>query len=498
MSGRSNISNTQGIYPSIKIASTAQYPLLHYMVASALFSLYGGQVCPLLESIAWWQLFIPIMLVYSLRSMLMKRINLLAYEQRIRAQFYVDLGLFLTAALGLVIVNLLLYSSPWHSNLKVLFGMSLLGIFVAVDLALIRERQQAHELVNTGESLAIKQQASSFVHRFTTLALVLVFSVALVLFLVVNKDLEWILQEGITLGAEKTRNSILQEFAFVTLVMLAYIITIIRHYALNMQMYLGFQNNVLSAVAEGNLQVRVPVASQDEFGTMAQGTNAMVSSLLTAQNNLRETRDATIVALASLAEARDNETGAHVLRTQHYVRVLAEHLSNHPDFTAILDPETIQLFYKTAPLHDIGKVGIPDHILLKPGKLTDDEFDIMRTHAQLGSDALDHAAESVSDNAFLRHAQDIAANHHEKWDGSGYPMGKQGEQIPLSARLMALADVYDALISKRVYKPAFSHDKAKSIIIEGQGSHFDPRVVDAFLSCEDAFVQIALTFKDNH
>lgn len=330
------------------------------------------------------------------------------------------------------------------------------------------------------------------------MAMVLVISIALVLFLVVNKDLDWLLAEGVKLSPEQARNSILQEFAFVTGVILFYVVLIIRRYAGNLKMYLSFENSVLQQVAEGNLQVRVPVASQDEFGAMAQGTNAMVGSLLQSQNNLKETRDATIIALASLAEARDNETGAHILRTQRYVRVLAEYLSQRPEFSGQLDEDTIELLYKSAPLHDIGKVGIPDNILLKPGKLTDDEFVIMKTHAQLGADALEQAVQSVTENAFLRHAQDIASNHHEKWDGSGYPLGKKGEEIPLSARLMALADVYDALICKRVYKPAFSHDKAKSIIVEGRGSHFDPRVVDAFIACEQGFVDVAKNFADNH
>ncbi len=144
----------------------------------------------------------------------------------------------------------------------------------------------------------------------------------------------------------------------------------------------------------------------------------------------------------------------------------------------------------------MGKVGIPDNILLKPGKLTDEEFEVMKQHAQLGSDALLVAESQLGSNSFLRLAREIAASHHEKWDGSGYPLGTKGDAIPLSARLMALADVYDALISKRVYKPAFSHDKAKGIILEGEGSHFDPRVLKAFLDCEDEFKQIAIEFKD--
>ena len=178
--------------------------------------------------------------------------------------------------------------------------------------------------------------------------------------------------------------------------------------------------------------------------------------------------------------------------------MLAEHLSNHADFKDELSPETIELLQKSAPLHDVGKVGIPDSILLKPGKLTDEEFMIMKTHAQLGADSLEIAEARLGTNSFLRYAREIAAYHHEKWDGSGYPKGMKGDAIPLSARLMALADVYDALISKRVYKPAFDHDKAKSIIIDGDGSHFDPRVVAAFKACEADFIEIAIEYKDKH
>lgn len=490
---------TDYLYPSIQpISYSQQQPLIHYLIAATLFAVYGGQVCPLLESITWWQLFIPLLLIYLLRLPLIGFIHKVEYQKRVSAQFYLDIGLFLLAAAGLVGANLYLYDAPWHSNMKVLFGMMMLGTFVSVDLALQQEKQLAYELIEARRELEVGQQASSFVQKFALMAGVLVVSISLVLFLVVNKDLEWLLVEGVKLSPEQARNSILKEFAFITVVILAYALLIIWRYASNMSMYLKFENNVLQQVAEGNLMVRVPVASQDEFGTMAQGTNAMVESLYAAQNGLKETRDATIVALASLAEARDNETGAHIQRTQLYVKVLAEHLSQHPTHSDYLDVETIDLIYKAAPLHDIGKVGIPDSILLKPGKLTDDEFVIMKTHAQIGADALQQAIESVSENAFLRHAQDIAVNHHEKWDGSGYPQGKQGDDIPLSARLMALADVYDALISQRVYKPAFSHDKAKGIILEGSGTHFDPDVIDAFVACEDAFVEIARNLKDEH
>ncbi|MES9844765.1 MAG: two-component system response regulator [Candidatus Sedimenticola sp. PURPLELP] len=212
---------------------------------------------------------------------------------------------------------------------------------------------------------------------------------------------------------------------------------------------------------------------------------------------LQKTKDATVLALASLAETRDMETGNHIRRTQHYVRVLAERLQENPRYQNELTDEMVELFYKTAPLHDLGKVGIPDEVLLKPGRLTPEEFEVMKGHAALGRQSLLEAAEMMDgDSSFFDVAGDIAANHHEKWDGSGYPNGLKGEKIPLAGRLMAVADVYDALISKRVYKAAMSHEEARAIILEGSGSHFCPDVVDVFRDLEDRFLQIAAEYKD--
>lgn len=208
-------------------------------------------------------------------------------------------------------------------------------------------------------------------------------------------------------------------------------------------------------------------------------------------------QDVTIMALASLAETRDHETGNHLRRTQNYVRALALELRNHPNYRPQLSDETVQLLYKSAPLHDIGKVGIPDHILLKPGPLTPEEFEVMKTHTVLGRDTI-ASAERMLDapSSFLRLAREIAYCHQEKWDGSGYPQGLAGEAIPLSARLMAVADVYDALISRRVYKPPFSHEKAVGIIRDDSGRHFDPAVVKAFLQVAEQFREIARLYSD--
>jgi len=209
-------------------------------------------------------------------------------------------------------------------------------------------------------------------------------------------------------------------------------------------------------------------------------------------------QDVTILAMASLAETRDADTGNHIRRTQYYVQALAQKLSSHPHFAALLTDEYIRMLFKSAPLHDIGKVGIPDRILLKPGKFDAAEFEIMKTHTTLGRDAIDHAEKQLgTEVSFLSMAKDIAYSHQEKWDGSGYPQGLSGEAIPVAARLMAVADVYDALICRRVYKEGMGHDLAVELIVQGRGSHFDPDVVDAFLTLQDEFRAIAARFADS-
>jgi putative two-component system response regulator len=215
-----------------------------------------------------------------------------------------------------------------------------------------------------------------------------------------------------------------------------------------------------------------------------------------AENVMIQT--ASIRALAHLAEIRDNETGNHILRTQAYVHLLASRLRDHPKFSDTLSRDYIDLVSRSAPLHDIGKVGIPDAILLKPGKLTPEEWVIMKTHARLGADAIEQAERDMDTPLeFLALAKEIARWHHERWDGSGYPDGLQGEDIPVSARLMALADVFDALISKRVYKEAMSFQQARDIILSERGRHFDPVVVDAFVSAFDDCVAIARSYPEH-
>jgi len=235
-----------------------------------------------------------------------------------------------------------------------------------------------------------------------------------------------------------------------------------------------------------------------------------VHDFLRDQNNFLETeiekrtreivalQDVTIHTMASLAETRDSETGNHIRRTAHYVKTLAEKLRTNPRFSDFLTDKNIELLFKSAPLHDIGKVGIPDRILLKPGRFEGNEFEIMKTHTTLGRDAIRQAERELGlEVDFLKFAKEIAYGHQEKWDGSGYPEGLSGDNIPISARLMAVADVYDALISRRVYKEGMSHEAAVAIIAEGRGQHFDPDMVDAFMELQQDFIDIAKRYADS-
>lgn len=201
-------------------------------------------------------------------------------------------------------------------------------------------------------------------------------------------------------------------------------------------------------------------------------------------------RDLTILALAKLADSRDPETGAHLERMREYSRALAKQLSRTGRYRDLVDADYIEAIYATSVLHDIGKVGIPDYVLLKPGRLTDQEYEIMKRHTLIGAETLEAVGSNQPEQRFLQMARDIALTHHERYDGNGYPHGLVGEQIPLCGRIIALADAYDALTSRRVYKAAMSHDLAREIIVKESGSHFDPDIVAAFLQCEATFVMI--------
>jgi putative two-component system response regulator len=225
--------------------------------------------------------------------------------------------------------------------------------------------------------------------------------------------------------------------------------------------------------------------------------NSPTTSPKSEAESVRAVMAVAVFAMASLAETRDSDTGNHILRIQHYVQTLAERLAAHPRFATVLTEPYIRILFQSAPLYDMGTIGIPDRILLKPSRLTAAEFAIMKTHTTLARDAIVHAERTLGYSPeALQTLKDLAYSHQEKWDGSGYPQGLAGDQIPVSARLMAIADVYDALISNKVYKDGVPHDQAVAIIFQNRGAHFDPDMVDAFIEIQDEFLAIAQRYAD--
>ncbi|OGA17312.1 MAG: histidine kinase [Betaproteobacteria bacterium RIFCSPLOWO2_02_FULL_63_19] len=458
--------------------------------------IYGIRVCPYIEGLNPLEIIASIggtlLLTFfarrPLHAHLVSPAPLIDQAWRV---FVLELAMLGAAGLLVGAYNLAIHEFPWDSAFKVFAGFAGMGFFAAVDLALERERLIADRVEREGVMLGPSGKFFPLTSKLALFAGAVVFLLVGLFALLVYKDLDWLVEVGSTISLEQARISILKEFGFALMVALPETVNVILSFSRNLNMFLDRENDVLERVRAGDYDAHVPISSNDEFGVMAAHTNEMIRRIRERTNELNLTRDVTILTLASLAETRDNETGAHILRTQRYVKALAEHLRTHPRFAGVFDDETIDLLGKSAPLHDIGKVGIPDAILLKPGKLTDEEFSIMKGHARIGAEALDVAEQQLGTNSFLRLAREISLTHHEKWDGSGYPAGLRGDAIPVSGRLMAVADVYDALISKRVYKAAFSHEKALEILGEGRDRHFDPDIIDAAMSIENRFREIA-------
>jgi HD-GYP domain-containing protein (c-di-GMP phosphodiesterase class II) len=474
---------------------------LHYIAGCLALTVYGGQVCPFLDSLSILQLLINLGIAYLIQYLIRVQLNKkiveqAEYKRQSRVMFQMELALFIISAFVLTIFDTLYYGFPIGSGLKLVLANTMLGFFAAIDLSLEKEWKLSQFFAQSGQTMDLDDHYFSQPKKLTVFSTSMVLFISGIIFLIVNKDIDWIRQIGQDVSLARAQFLILMELGFVAGIILLHLFNIIKSYARNLDLFLSKETQTLLKATNGNFDVKVPVASNDEFGIMAKYTNTMILGLKKRTDELQQTQDVTIRALASLAETRDNETGNHILRTQRYMRELAEYLKLQDDFSDFLNDTTIELLYKSAPLHDIGKVGIPDRILLKPGKLTDEEFKIMKTHAELGSRALRVAEKELGKNSFLKFAREIALSHHEKWDGSGYPNQLKGEKIPLSGRLMAVADVYDALISKRVYKKGFTHERACQIIFDGTGKHFDPKIIETFRKIEPKFREIASHFTD--
>ncbi|WP_375750066.1 HD-GYP domain-containing protein [Vibrio sp. HN007] len=481
----------------IKMKYDARQTFLFYLIAAVLYGTYGGRVCPFLATLTYGDIMLQtggiFTALFAVRHYASTKGGFFGFNSLAK----LDSILFFAFSIPLAIYYSVAYEFPIDSNAKVLFGMTIFGFLTGFVLELKSKIFLLDSIENNLASVENAQgERQSMVKQAITLVLVLLISLTVTLTMIAVKDVYWLQHNPMYLLDGSGQISVIKEFIYISSVLIGYSIYIMMLWSTLMKRILSGHESALELVTAGQISQRLPVYSNDELGAVASMTNNMLDSLEESQDEIQITRDAAIIGLSALAESRDNETGAHILRTQEYVKALAEDMSTNDKHRELLNHNYIDLLYKSAPLHDVGKVGIPDSVLLKPGKLTDEEFDTMKQHPNIGAEALAMAEDQLGSSSFLRLAREIALTHHEKWDGSGYPNKLSGEEIPLSGRLMALADVYDALISKRVYKPAFSHEKAKQIILEGSGTHFDPEVVEAFLSVESSFVDIAARHKD--
>ncbi|MEM8878176.1 MAG: HD domain-containing phosphohydrolase [Pseudomonadota bacterium] len=466
----------------------------HYSVAVLLLSFYSIAVCPIIRNLDPLVVIATFAIAFAgafvIRAALVGRLARLGVLERVNLHLLAfDIAYLTGIGLALCLYYDTQHYIPWHSVAKVVFGFSALAFFIAMDLALHRETNLRKALFHSGASLELQEQFMPIRSKFVFVAVASFLTAASITILVVMKDIHWIARHPDQL--ETAKYAIIAEILFVAIVMSGYVVRVLTGFADRVGQSLVDVNSVLTRVRDGDLSASLPITSIDEFGRSAALTNHMIDCLSDRTNELQNSYQAILAVCMRLASLHDDETGGHIARTQSYVDILTGQLMRSAKYRDVIGARDRTLFRMAAPLHDIGKVGIPEAILTKPGKLSTEEFDLMKTHTLIGDDALGAAEKDVGRIEFLDVARRIAVSHHEKWDGSGYPHGLKGEDIPLPARIMALADVYDALRSSRPYKSAFSHEKARGIIVEGRGSHFDPDVVDAFLQIEGQFIDIS-------
>ncbi len=445
----------------------------HYLISVIALAFYGEKVCPLLESLGVLEWSIRLTTVFTIlfliRPLLIKWLVLkVDWKYQAQNQFIIEWSLFLIGAGILGHYNSYENYFDLVSGMKVFLGCATFGFFTAADMALERQKiiSQTPNLVEWREHSA--QARFPITAKLTSVAVFSLLFMSMILFLVFLKDLYWLLdldQDGFEAGKDK----FLKELMYVGVVILAELTNLIFSFGRNLKHFFYKQNSSMEAVSNGNLEHPVQITSQDEFGVMGCHTNFMIEMLEKRNRELEKTRQEIIERLGRAAEYRDNETGMHVIRMSHFSEALAK--------KANLSKEDCDLILQASPMHDVGKIGIPDNILLKPGKLEGKEWTTMQTHVEVGASIL-----SGSDSKIMQLAEEIAATHHEKYDGTGYPKGLKGEEISLAGRIIPICDVFDALTSVRPYKKAWTIEKATNLIKEEKGKHFDPDLVDKFIS----------------
>lgn len=464
----------------------------HHLIFSIFVTIYGYSVCNFingLEVSLWAATLVPVLVAqWVLRTLIARRVTVAPPTLRPRLAFFGELGVFVLGGAVVGTVNTVLHGFPVGSGLKAMLGFVTIGVFAGVDQAFVQARIRFEQ----GGMVASRGTPRSPFAVRVGLGFGLVTALVLgVVSLLVLRGIE----DGTVQNAEGFRRLVI-EFAFVFAVILCYVANCARGAGKLLTEAISEQVQTLGDARDGQARRRAVVGTHDEIGFVSGEINHLLDELDRAQETTARTNDAIMKALIGLAGARDNETGGHLQRTQGYVGILCEQLARDPAHAPALNPTSIANIVSAAPLHDIGKVAVPDAILRKPGRLTRDEFEVMKTHVVHGLTVIDKVIADVGATPYLAAARDVIAGHHEHWNGAGYPFGLKGTDIPLAGRVMALADVYDALRSARVYKPAMSHAEARQILVDGAGTQFDPGVVAAFLVAEGQFERVATSFAD--
>lgn len=467
----------------------ARVSAAHHGLAAVFVTLYGYHVCNIisgLDLLVWSLTLVPVILAQWVLRCLVASVAPSAIPVDAPAgAFSLELLVFALGGGLIGIINAKVHGVPIMNGVKVALSFLALGLFAAFEQAIlsVRHRLSHGGLPDTVETVRFSLAARLAWLLAAMIALVVAISGALMLRLLDEPGPD-------------TGRALAVELAVLFVSFFAYVSYLVMRARSVFALVISEQLAALDQVELGGAFGRARVGMRDELGMVSTRINRMLNALHASERQRAKSNAAMLRGLIGLAGARDNETGQHLARTQSYIELLAAKLAKNPRFATAVTPDFIMLLVAAAPLHDIGKVAISDAILLKPGKLTDEEFAVMQTHVMEGVRVIDAIIAEAGETPFIVVAREIVAGHHEKFDGSGYPCGLKADDIPLSARLMAVADVYDALRTQRVYKSAVDRDTARQMIIHGAGKHFDPDIVAAFLLVEPEMARLAETMAD--